>query len=188
MKKKLNIDLYKSLVFTDFFFYTLKQTNSNLNFSLQKNLNLLYKKNIIFLNIFELQKEIKQLIKLLSNLKKNINKNLLVIIVENNQQKILINHFITFLKIPLKIVVKNQDDFFNFQDIKTDLKFIISFVHLKEQKIKSFASNQKILLIDEINSDVKKKKSSTIYNITNKIDTNNKIYFLLILLEIVFKI
>jgi hypothetical protein len=184
MKKKLNINLYKSLVVTDFFFYTLKSAGSNVNFSLQKNLKLLDKKNIIFLDILELQKEIKQLIKLLLSFKKNVNKNLLIIIVENDQQKILINNFITSLKIPFKISVKNKDDFIDFQSIKINFKFVISFICLNEKKIKYFANIQKILLIDEINNDVIKMNST--YNITNKIDTNKKIFFLLILLEIIF--
>jgi hypothetical protein len=182
MRKKLNFNFCENIISSDFFFYKNYKKNS-----LLFNLNLTKQKKYAFIDILSLHKEIKQLIRLISFLFKNNEKSLLVIIVENSFQQILIKKFFLKYKINFPINVRRLDEHYLMRSNSLITTMILSLINIKEGIIKDYVYNKGISLINVIDTIILNKKNFNVYTIFNKLDTNKKIFFLLVVLKLLKK-
>jgi len=189
MKKQLKLHFSENLILSDFFLIHSSKKALKLNSSVS-----LKNQKYFLLDIFKLQKELKQFIRMIRflcvDLRTACPPQFLFLNTENSEYPNLIKHFFdTYIKKDLGF---NGD----YQNVsKRDLteksiittvakKILISFTDLiNSQAVASSFFNNKLFLINIMNIRSGTLKSSSFYSINNLIDTNRKIFFILTLIE-----
>lgn len=175
MIKNLDLNLMKALVDSDFFLLLKKSKSTNTS-------------DIKFLNVQQLIKNIKQLVRMLQFIKKS-NKNSLIIQTQNRHTLFLINTF--FENYPTKFNVRPQQSFSYGKSLaSTDSKMLFildssSSGNLENFFIRQFLNNN--LLIQGIANLKSSKTNFGDYKIINDSIDLKKLIFILVLFTEVLK-
>lgn len=180
MNKLINLNLYKSLIESDFIL--LNNSLNKSNHYIQHETSLVLNQKICALNVLQLVKSIKQLIRLIQFLKKQKNP-CLHIIVENKQHFFLLKQY--FNDHPVNFNINLQNSLLLKKKNSDSTQMLFSFEqeysvnNIKTLK-RLFSDN--IFLIQKINSKIEANNWG-VYKIFNELFDFKKIIFLIILLE-----
>lgn len=182
---KKNTSLLNDIIASDFLINTL----NNKNYSKYNNTFIkLESYNFFILDLLEVNKTLKQFIRLLQNLNKNEN-NTLYLLFENNYYTILINKLIS-----LENKLKNNIKFYNsthylphLSQNYSDLLMLFGqpYTISNNQIIKRFFNN-KIFLINKINANFENFNFNN-YKIVTNLDDIKKILFIYIIIKKILK-
>lgn len=179
--KKLKYLLLKGVVDSDFLFLNQKFDKQLSHIKFQSK----YKnKKITSLDLFEMLKSLKQLIRSLKFLSETENK-MLHIWLENKQYlyilDLLINKFVWDVDLSIKnsVVRKSSNKF------KTQLLFLLNFPLKNKKKYIKRIFNENIFLVNKINLKLEKNDWGT-YKIYNNLENFKKFIFIFIIIDLVF--
>jgi hypothetical protein len=185
MKKQLNLTFCENLIFSDFFLIQAPKKSLKLNRSVS-----LKRQNYFLLNIFKLQKELKQFLRMLQLLclslqtRKNMPRFLFFNSIDFDHSELIVQFFDSYIE---EAAIENVSE----RDLTEKLMFntsskqiLISFMDLTNSRNPIDFFYHKLFLVNTMNIRSKNSiKQSSFYGINNIIDTNRKIFLILSLIE-----
>lgn len=185
MKKQLNLTFCENLIFSDFFLIQAPKKSLKLNRSVS-----LKRQNYFLLNIFKLQKELKQFLRMLQLLclslqtRKNMPRFLFFNSIDFDHSELIVQFFDSYIE---EAAIENVSE----RDLTEKLMFntsskqiLISFMDLTNSRNPIDFFYRKLFLVNTMNIRSKNSiKQSSFYGINNIIDTNRKIFLILSLIE-----
>lgn len=183
--KKLNLSFCENLVDSDFFLVNQNINNNSQNVGKVMELG---NKNLISLDILNLYKELRQLVRFIIFFKlKEKKRSKLILGIKDIQITYLLttylkNYFINFNLFVSKIdkIEKINKD----KHLGVGLISFFSFSH----KLEKHLNFNKVILLSMFKLNAQIRKESSVYKIYNKLDNYKKIFFFIALLENIFKI
>jgi hypothetical protein len=181
MKKSINLELYKSIIDSDFLL--LNKSSVTNSFYIKNRISINKNTCLISLNIFELVKSLKQFIRVLQFLKKQDNSTL-NIIVQDKQVSLLLKELLKDYneRIVISFGFSYKE---NVNKEKIEMYLVLESILSKNQLFRHLFNNN-IFLISTINP-IYEFNNHGIYKIFNDLNDLKKLIFLVSLIKKIYK-
>ncbi len=180
MIKNFNGEFFRSIVQSEFL-----HKNS---LHKEKSFKQLVLKNPSFYvaNVFSLAKELKQLIRVLDFLSSKAPKNHLYLLIQNKVQYYLLNRYFVNSIINTTKITFVKGYLFRKSARLSSMNMLISFINFNAKYLNRITFSNNIFLLGLIYFSSRLLKINNFYRVTNKLDNNKKLFFIVSLLEHVF--
>jgi len=183
--KKLNLSFCENLIDSDFFLVNQNINNNTQN--IEKVIRL-GNKNLISLDILNLYKELKQLMRFIIFLRlKKRKKSKLILGFKEAQEIYLLTTYFKNYFVNYNLFVSKLDRIEEINKAKRLSVGLISFFSFS-QNLEKHLNFNKVILLSMFELDAQIRKESSVYKVYNKLDNYKKIFFFIALLENIFKI